>query len=190
MEEVKKAVLYTSARRLSYIISFTLFVASVPVAFIESKLNGSAWLYLVWIFASLVSRPFLQRFLNARNPDNVFFGSKVFKKLEELGYADEFVNTIDEEMKNDIIVKTCEDKNQHNLFITKTWFIHITSNKSIIRKISDISGISRVLRSNSRHAAFVEFKDGSSFLSEYFCDEIIRIFKKRFPDLLKESSEK
>lgn len=190
MEEVKKAVLYTSSRRLSFVLSSILIGASLPLAFIIGQLNVSPWIFYLWIAAALLSRSFIQIILlKTRTPDNAFFSSKVYKELKELGYTDEFVNTVDEEIKNDIDVRLCEEKNQINLFITKTWFIYITTNESIIRKVSDISKIYTILRSNSKHAVCIEFTDGEFFSSEDYYDDIWEIFEKKFPDLITEPPE-
>jgi hypothetical protein len=191
MEEIKKAILNTTAGTLSYRISFISVIACFSLYFIFSRLNWGAYIFLFLLLASLLSRPVIQRILwNKLDPDGAFRRSEAYRSLDELGCVDEFLDTIDKEMNGDIIIRYFDDIKKANLFVTKTWFVLITSRGSVIRKVSDISKVRIDLMINrSRHAVYFEFIDGKHFSTEDACDEIFELFEQKFPELVREPPE-
>lgn len=187
MKEIEQAYLYAVSKRKKFVI--ILFACAICIAILallekikESDMFSIVVISCITIFLILLGI----LVINSPNIKGSFRSSRVYKSLENLGYADEFINTIDYEIQNQLRINYHDDVYHIGLFVTKTWLVFISSNGSAIRKVSEISNIYKEFSpTRSKHFIRIDFTDGSSFanMCDSACDEIIELIKKEFPSI-------
>jgi len=115
-----------------------------------------------------------------------FESTKLYKKLEKNGYLDEFIETINEEIKSENAIKYSCDIMGVGLLVTKTWFVYITKVDPIIEKTEDIIKVSEELQeSDFRHFLCVELKDKSYLrMDELELSDIEDEMKNKYPNIM------
>lgn len=101
---------------------------------------------------------------------------KISKLVAENKNPEEFYQTIDAEMKERDVRIFCDHNYKLHLFITRTWFIWISANGSLIRRVSDLESASvSFLPEESEHALVIGLKDGKTFTNrcDSICEEIV-----------------
>ena len=108
--------------------------------------------------------------------------NKTWQELQAHEYADEFILSIDSELKNYLLLEYKEKNRNLNLFITQTWFVLISRNGSTIRKTAEIS---HMYKDTELDTLVVEFKDGSYLASDCYWDKdkIIQMCKEVLPNI-------
>ena len=109
-----------------------------------------------------------------------FTKSKVWRELEKRGYADEFISTIDSELRDNCLLES-EDGYDLNFFITQKWIVLISRNGSTIGKTEEISRMYNTTRSTIA----IRFNDGSYFSGKCtgYPIEFIQMCKEVLPDI-------
>ena len=194
MEQIEKAYRYAAAKSRRWNITWFFcgvftFLMGLLQAIQEKdfiQLTVSAALLIITL-ASCV-------FVVARSKAKEgFMHSRAYKSLVELGYEDEFFNTIDSEMQYKLKIHYTEDIDRISLFVTDTWLIFISINNSVIRKVSDVSRVREVFlpaeRAKNRFILSIEFLDGK-YLNDacgwYARAEIVELFAKEFPFMVQQ----
>jgi len=188
MNKIEEAYrLAASVRRKFIMAAFGGFVIISGLELLDQK-SGNKFNTSV-IFGFFIFYLFLFIFIiNTPSVKGCFIGSLLYKSLEKLGYANEFVKTIDYEVKNDLIIDYHNEDYKISFFVTKTWFVYISPSSSVIRKLSEISTVSRKIKTSrrrkiERNILHIDFTDGSYFteLFSFASDEIFELFKEEFP---------
>jgi len=156
MDRIQDALRKHSTRAAITLIC--LMILFIYLFFALASAEGENY---VMSFAMLISAIFFFLFLFpiARGCIDIT-KNRTWRKLDELGYADKFISTIDSELRNNCLLEHNEKTYDLILFITQTWFVLISNDGSTIRKTKEIS---QIYNDTTLDAIVIEFHDGSYF---------------------------
>lgn len=193
METIQKAIRESSISIVFILAGILIMLAVIfgclifsPTAEGYTKVQWNVVLALFAIIAVTISI-----FLSRRVMECVDIKkSKVWQALQQRGYADEFISSIDSELKNNLLVKFEDKRYKLHLFVTPTWFVFISRNGSIIRKTEEVVWIyskmpKGVTSANNKDILVVGFRDGSVFDNFCFlsCANIIAVCQDNLPNI-------
>ena len=190
MELIEQALQYAAAKRKKFALIWILLGYVVIMVVVLSRVNSQGKVVTAFVFAMLTLITIVLHQVKFRNSHKEFTETPVFKALDQLGYSQEFLSTIDLELRHDLRLKYSDGIYGLTMFVTKTWFLLISKNGSIIRKFTDIARIYEGFAPNSsRHYLVIDFIDGSYFTNTCDCDELIELMQQEFPMITYEPSE-
>ena len=114
--------------------------------------------------------------------------NKVWKELMNREYADEFIFSIDSELRDNFRLEYKEKNNGLHLIITKEWFILISNVMSTIRKTEEVE---RMYENRRKDELVIKFTDGS-YLSGDCCfnrPDFIRMCNKAMPNFTRQRED-
>lgn len=189
MEQIEEAYRLAASNRKKFFIGvFGAFIILAVIGLIEN-IQKSGDIFSISVFSGIIFFLSLLLIFIINNPSvkGCFRDSLLYKSLEKLGYANEFVNTIDNEIKNELKINFYNKNYKISVFVTKTWLVYISSNNSTIRKVSEISKVyKRISTGGHTNEVFhIDFTDGSCFddVCNFACDDILELFEKEFPSI-------
>ena len=191
MEQIEKAYRYVSAKRLWNAIGWFFCGVFAFLMGLLQAIQEDDFIRTMIFAALLVITLASCVFVVVRSKKRGFLHSPIYKSLVELGYADEFLNTIDSEMRYNLKIHYTYGAYPLNLFVTETWLIFISINNSIIRKVADVSRVSKVFSPVGRQSDLlcIEFIDGKFFYEPCGWNaraEIVELFAKEFPFMVQQ----
>ncbi|HHV30047.1 MAG TPA: hypothetical protein GXX73_10735 [Clostridium sp.] len=193
METIQKAIRESSISIIFKLAGVLIMLAIIfcclifsPAAEGYTKVQWNVVLALFAIIAVTISIFLVKKIMESVDIKK----SKVWQALQQRGYADEFISSIDSELKNNLLIKFEDKRYKLHLFVTPTWFVFISRNGSTIRKTEEVVWIyskmpQGVTSANNKDILIVGFRDGSVFNNFCFlsCAKIIEVCQDKLPNI-------
>lgn len=182
MELLERAMEYAHVQRKKHAVIWIILGYCVIMFAVFGQVSQIGQVVTALVFVTLTIITIVLAHLKSRKSHIRLKDSKLYKELEEMGDAEEFLATIDSELNHELRF-TYRDSNYHlTMYITKTWLVFISSYGSIIRKLEEVLRIYPSFSpNNSRHYLVIDFKDGSFFTNKCDSDEMIELMKEKVP---------
>lgn len=117
---------------------------------------------------------------------------KVNKLVATTPGGDDFFETFNEEMEDQVQPNYYSKEYQLSIFATDTWFVLISANDSIIRRCDSLLSAERQLvTSDYTHAAKINFADGYFLCRcDHICENVIEVVRNIIRDDISASQSK